>query len=294
LDFTLDPPGMSFYQDVVMNSFIELEKHPMLVDNVLLSKHYPEFHYFDYAKGSVFSGSFALINSLYNLHNATARPSCKSSCVNMMALPKSNGARGIIISPPGYYLAEFDYKSYQIKLLADLIGYTFDSGNIHEELAKTYFHTDIITPEQYEEGKKLTFRYSYGRSLEPPDSPFFKEVYALRDELWAWNAEHGSITSPISGRCLYGITKLTQVLPHLMQCLETERNALILQDIHKHLKGKRSRIILYQYDSFLFEIHSREGTHLIGEIKDILEKDGYQTTISFGYNYHEMNKTIIS
>ena len=291
LDFGLNPSGYDFYNDVVFNSFWMLEKQPIRGDGPEITKYFPKYD--NYLIGS---SSFVMsyLFTSYDLCHSTARPSCNYSGINYMALPKANGARKIISSDPENYLVEFDYKSYQIKLLADLIGYTFDSGNIHRELAKQYFNTDIVTDEQYEEGKKLTFRYSYGRTTEAPDIPFFQQVYTLRDELWSFNEENGFIISPISGRHLFGITKLTQVLPHLMQCLETERNALVLQNIHKFLEGKRSHIILYQYDSFLFDIHYREGTALVGQIKDILEEDGYETTVSFGYNYHEMNKTIIS
>lgn len=283
-DFTLQPDGMDFYSDIVEPNFHQIEQTGVCVNFKEIYKQYPHFKFErSYQEGFLFSQ--------FNLYNLTARPSCKFNGINFMGMNKSDGARKMIV-PMFEYLVEFDYKSYQVKLLADLIEYPF-TGNIHEELAKIYFQTDEITPSMYADAKLMTFQYSYGR-VEASDIEFFKQVYALRDRLWEFAQANGYIISPISGRRLYNITKITQVLPHLMQCIETERNALIIDKLHKFLYNHVTRLILYCYDSFLFDVDSREGMVLLMQIKEILEEDDYQTSMSFGYNYGEMNRTIIS
>ena len=284
LNFTLRPEGFDFYNELVTNSFFRIECEGLATNDSEFDKHYPNFK----KRNSIYS---SLIFSYYNLYNATARPSCNFNSLNFMAMDKGNGCRKAIV-PLFDYFVEFDYKSYQVKLLADLIEYKF-AGNIHEELAKLYFKTDTITPEQYETAKKMTFRYSYGREDEPPDIEFFKQVYELRDKLWEYANIHGYIMSPISGRRLYGISKKTQILPYLMQCVETERNAIILDSLYRLLSRFDTRLVLYCYDSFLFDVKAIEGHGLLEEIKEILEGGGYKTSMVFGYNYDEMTLATI-
>jgi len=55
-------------------------------------------------------------------------------------------------------------------------------------------------------------------------------------------------------------------------------------DIHKLLRGRKTKIVLYTYDSFLFALgDGEEGIEI--EINKIFDKYKLVTKIKEGYNY---------
>ena len=46
---------------------------------------------------------------------------------------------------------------------------------------------------------------------------------------------------------------------YVLQNLETSTNVLILWDIFCLLKGKKTKLVLYTYDSFLLDVAEDEG-----------------------------------
>ena len=70
----------------------------------------------------------------------------------------------------------------------------------------------------------------------------------------------------------------------MLQNIETAINTRILMDIHKLLRGKKTKIVLYTYDSFLFELGDGEdGIEL--EINKVFEKYKLITKTKKGYDY---------
>ena len=56
---------------------------------------------------------------------------------------------------------------------------------------------------------------------------------------------------------------------YMLQNVETSTNVCILMEIHKLLRGKNTKLVLYTYDSFLFDYD--ESENLIEEIKEIFK-----------------------
>ena len=55
------------------------------------------------------------------------------------------------------------------------------------------------------------------------------------------------------------------------------------------LEGYKSKLILYSYDSFLFDFHLDDGLDFIKRVKGIVECKGkYPVKVAKGSNYHEM------
>ncbi len=76
---------------------------------------------------------------------------------------------------------------------------------------------------------------------------------------------------------------------YMIQLLETENNMKVLNDLVPYLKDKKSKLILYSYDSFLFDFKIEDGLGFLTDIKSILEQGGvFPTKTSKGLNYHEM------
>jgi hypothetical protein len=80
---------------------------------------------------------------------------------------------------------------------------------------------------------------------------------------------------------------------YMLQCTETASNVLMLLKIHKLLRGKETKIVLYTYDSFLFQMGENED-YLIKEIKQIFDYYGFSVKAKKGLNYNDMEDFYVS
>jgi hypothetical protein len=276
-----------FYSQIAIPAYQKIEKSGIKINQDILLQHYN-------LKCVEASVKDSIIYSSYNPFTVTGRPSDAFNGVNFSAQKKDTGSREAII-PRHNFLVEFDFSSYHVKLLCELIGYSFEDEDIHTHLGKLYTGKDSITEEEYTESKKLTFRFMYTEKLpeEVENIPFFKKVKEYKHLLWSSYKEKGYIESPISKKQLTGIDSITKLLPYILQSYETERNILILRDLHSLLEGKHTQLIMYNYDSFLFDYSKKDGKRLLTDIQNILEQDNYTISCSYGNNYDEMNKLIL-
>jgi hypothetical protein len=93
---------------------------------------------------------------------------------------------------------------------------------------------------------------------------------------------------PISGY-VFEKDKLEGMYPQKLlnyhnQNLETSNNILILWEIFKILRGKNTKLVLYVYDSFLFDVDKTEKDTL-KQITDIFKKYKLQIKLKKGKNY---------
>ena len=65
--------------------------------------------------------------------------------------------------------------------------------------------------------------------------------------------------------------------------METATNVCILIEIHKLLRGKKTKLVLYTYDSFLFDYDASEN--LKQEIENIFNNKGLQIKVKNGTSY---------
>ena len=140
-----------------------------------------------------------------------------------------------------------------------MVDYDFGDEDIHSAFAKMY-------GVDYQKAKELTFKQLYGGVFEQfKDLEFFKKVQIYVDEMWEKFNKEGYIECPIS-KYRYEKEKLDEMKPqkllnYLLQNLETAMNIRILWDIFKSLKGRKTKLVLYTYDSFLLDF-SKEGSDL--------------------------------
>ena len=78
-----------------------------------------------------------------------------------------------------------------------------------------------------------------------------------------------------------------KLLNYVLQNFETSNNVCILLKIIKLLNNKKTEIIHYVYDSFLFDLDKNEKS-LLGDIKNIFEEKGLQIKISYGKRYDSL------
>ena len=221
------------------------------------------------------------IYTQYNLNTLTTRPSNAFGGTNFSALDKNNGERECFI-PRNSSFIEMDISAYHPTLLANLLDYTFDSSDIHGSFAKMY-------GVDYAKAKEITFKQIYGGIWkEYRELPFFQKVTAYTDKLWDELQYGGEVICPISGhefiKAEMENMNPSKLLNYVLQNLETANNVNILYDIFKILRGKNTKLVLYVYDSFLFDYDNSEPDVML-KILGIFNKYKLQVKTKQGTNY---------
>jgi hypothetical protein len=222
------------------------------------------------------------IYTQYNLNTLTTRPSNVFNHINFSTLNKDNGERSCFI-PRNESFIELDISAYHPTLLASLCGYDFGSDDIHLSFSEMY-------GVDYAKAKEITFKQLYGgiwKEYETLD--FFRQVKKYTDDLWETFNTNGYIKCPISD---YKFIKNDlenmnpqKLLNYVLQNLETANNVLILYEIFKILRGKNTKLVLYVYDSFLFDYDKNEPEVML-KILGIFNKYKLQVKTKKGKNYN--------
>ena len=106
----------------------------------------------------------------------------------------------------------------------------------------------------------------------------------------------GYVTTPL-GRKLSksNLTDMNanKLFNYMLQATETELNMRILSKVMDFLKDKKSKMVLYTYDSYLLDIHSDDFNSL-QNLKILIEGNGFPTKIEIGDRYSEMESIDIN
>ena len=218
----------------------------------------------------------------FNLKTTTTRPSNKFKNVNYAALNKENGCRKSFI-PRNNKFVEIDISAYHPSLAARLIDYTFTTSDIHAHFASLY-------KVDYKKAKELTFKQLYGGVFkEYKGLEFFQKIEKYVGDNWNKFQSDGFIECPVSGY-LYKKENLDNMNPqklfnYVLQNLETSVNCLVLWDMFRILRGYKTKLVLYTYDSFLFDFDEDEED-VLWKIREVFIK--YQLNIKEieGYDYN--------
>ena len=250
---------VDFYNDEFTDTFYQIEKAGLGIilhdmhKNVELSN----------VKHSVNGGT---IYTRYNLYNTTSRPSNAFNGVNFAAL--THEAKKAFI-PQNDIFVEFDYSAYHPRIIAKLVGHKF-KGNPYDEIPK-----------------ELMFQNLYGGiRKEHLDKPFFTKVNAYIIKLWEEYNEKQYITLA-TGRQVHNIDNPTpnKLFNYIIQSWETYNNTLTIAKVHAYLAHKATKLALYTYDAFLFDVSKADGVKCVKDIKNILENNEYMVRAKRGTDY---------
>ena len=273
------------YYDFMLMQLYKIEQSGMYVSKTLYNKHFESNLLCD-----------SLVYTEYNMYTTTGRPSNRFNGINYAALNKEDGCRASFISRfKNGILVQFDYDAYHLRLLADLLDYKFpDNVSVHEHLGKLYFDKNTLTEDEYQESKQISFKLLYGGITKDYLSiDFFAKIKQYTDLLFEKFNDDGYIESPLAGRKLHKkyFTDInpSKLLNYFIQVYETERNLSVISSINELLATNESKLILYTYDSFLFDMNVYDE-NLVRQIKDILEQSNkFPTKLTKGYNYHDVD-----
>lgn len=261
----------------------KLESNKIRVDLDIFKKHYPNSVNYVNKNNFVFS--------YYNLYTSTGRPSNSFGGVNFAAINKIDGSRKSFIPKNNYFLL-FDFDSFHLNLIAKIIGYKFDEKNIHYYLGKYYYKKSSLTLEEYEKSKRTNFIYLYNGVPKKirDDIPFFSKVHTFIYNMWAEINKTGKFKSFLTNRYIYlnqiNEPNAMKVFNYFIQLSEMETGMVFINKLINYLNNKKTDLILYTYDSFLFDYSLLDGSNCIKEISNILNLFSFK--IYFGKNYHDM------
>jgi DNA polymerase I-like protein with 3'-5' exonuclease and polymerase domains len=193
-------------------------------------------------------------------------------------------------------LVEMDFDSYHVRLIAKMIGYELPASSIHDYLGRFYFGVDELTDEQRDESKAITFRLLYGGiDREFLSIPFFAQVNDFVYKIWDKWKRTGCVETPILKRniCREGLQNMTanKLFNYYLQAVETEVSVRKLQQVQEMMVPYTSCMILYTYDSVLFDINYQEARELLPQIKAVLEQGNFPVKTKVGDIYDKI-KTI--
>ena len=261
--------------------YINLPVNKIYNDDIIDNLTYLESSGLRYDKNIVFSE--------YNPYTSTGRPSNRFGGINFAALNKTDGSRKPFQSRfENGMLVEFDYDAYHLRLIGEVVDYKFPEGSVHEHMSKFYGC-------DYQESKNLSFKYLYGRiPIEVVQmNPFFGKVHDYINKIWSEYKQGDFITSNIYNKKIFrknlSDMNRNKVFNYMIQLMETENNMKMLSNLIPFLESYKSKLILYSYDSFLFDFNLDDGVDFLKKIKKIIESNGlFPTKTSKGTNYHEM------
>jgi hypothetical protein len=215
----------------------------------------------------------------YNPYHLTGRPSNRYGGINFSALNKEDGTREVFISK-GAFL-NVDYDAYHLRLISKLIGYELPKTSAHQYFAEQYGSS-------YDESKGITFQLLYGGI---PDEflsiPYFHKTAHFINELWDKSIKSGYIQTPYRRIPLKFIENPNpqKVFNYLLQSVETERNMKVLSEVLDFIDGMDVRLVLYVYDSFLFDFEGKPTKEWMNGLMGIMERGGFPIKVSWGTDY---------
>ena len=202
-----------------------------------------------------------------------------------MGLKHDNGERDCF-EPDNDFFVEMDYDGYHPRLIGDIVDYQFE-GNVHNTLAEIYFKSKEITPEQYKESKTLTFKQIYG-GIDKANlhHPFFRKTQQFIDIIWEEFNKKGEI------KCgSYTIRKKDhpkihsqKLFNYYIQATETETNIRKIKIIQDYLEDKQTKLVLYIYDAFVFDVSKSDGKQTLIDLQNILN-DKFPIKLKSGAHY---------
>jgi hypothetical protein len=257
--------------------FYEIEKNGIKADKTCFINHYKDkLHHPEYNlnKGKLYT--------YYNLYNTTSRPSNTFNNINFAALNKDNGERKCY-KPENDKFIELDFQGYHPRIIGNLVGFDFPKDR------NTYDYLGELLGVSQQDAKELTFKQLYGGVWsEYQDKPFFKEVGVFVDGLWDTFQYGGAVKShnKIFIRDQLEGMNPQKLFNYLIQSQETANNVYMLEKVLDYLKDKKTKIVLYTYDAFLFD-YAKEDGEIFETITQLLQ---YPVSIKQGKTYHGLEK----
>lgn len=274
-ELELPTPTKNWVDDTMIPTLSVIEEYGISVDTEKFFDRYPQ-------------ATKHLINqqiyTQYNPYTVTSRPSNRFGGINFSALNKSDGTREVFIPKQDSIFLQMDYDAYHPRIIGKLIHYPLPDSSVHQWLADQYGVS-------YDEAKGITFQLLYGGIPEEfDDIPYYKRVREFIDRLWEFGKERGYISTLNRNIPLNSIEGVNpqKLFNYLLQATETELNIAIIQRVLDFIKDTKIELVLYTYDSFLFNYPLETPKEDAKKLKEIVESGGFPIKANWGTDYSKV------
>ena len=178
-------------------------------------------------------------------------------------------------------------------MIGDLIDYKLPESSVHTYLGKQYFGKEELSEEEYNQSKTISFRLLYGGvDKDFAKIPYFGKVREYTYKLWDIFQEQGYIETVLLKRKLFK-TAMTDMNPsklfnYYLQSMETEYNMSMINKINALLGPYETKLVLYTYDSLLFDFAIKDGKQLILDIKETMTDKKFPVKIKAGKTMQDL------
>ena len=124
------------------------------------------------------------------------------------------------------------------------------------------------------------------------ENPFFNKVNSYIKELWKVYKGSEFVESYIYNRRMYKKNlqdmNPSKLFNYYLQSMETEYNMAMINEVNALLGPYDTKLILYTYDSLLFDFNIKDGKQLILDIKKTMTNDKFPVKIKAGKTMQDM------
>lgn len=219
-----------------------------------------------------------LVHSQYNLYTNTGRPSNHFDGINYAALNKEDGVRNCFVSRHGNdgMMILMDYSAFHPRIICNLVNFPISiDQDLYKYLGEMYFHRE---PTEYdmEEIKRITMRQLYGGVEEKYESiNYFGGLKTFMNDYWEKFQKNGYIFTPIYHRLITSDhmkdANPNKLFNYILQSTESEIALTSTNLMNKYLRCKKTKAVLYTYDSLLFDFNKEDGIDTIKELMKIMK-----------------------
>ena len=276
--------------NIIIPTLSFLEKTGVYVDPNIFYKHYNQY-----------PNKNNIVYTKYNLYTSTGRPSNSFNGINYAAVSNSDGSRQSFISRHGKdgCMIMIDYTAFHPHIICYLTKYFLKEGtDVYNYLAKLYFQVDNPTDEQVKQAKIITFRQLYG-GIEDKYAhiKYLSNLKSYIYKQWEFFKLHKYIETPLFKRKITE-SHIIDPTPHklfnyILQSVEGEIAISQIKLAMEYLSNKKSKCVLYTYDSILIDFHNNDGESTIGDLGKIISIDNkFPVKIYRGNSYESLSQII--
>jgi hypothetical protein len=252
---------------IILDALIELESNGIYVNKDCFEKHF-----------DAFINPNGIVYSQYNIYTSTGRPSNHFNGVNYAALNKDNGARSCFTSRYGTdgTMVLIDYSAFHPRLICNLVDFPMSIDvDIYKYLGELYFHREVNEYDM-EEIKSITMRQLYGGVENKYESiKYFSNLKQFIDRYWQEFIKQGYIRTPLFRRIISNVhlkdANPNKLFNYILQATETEVALNVVGVVNTYLQSKKTKAVLYTYDSLLFDFYKGDGKETLDGIIYIMK-----------------------
>jgi hypothetical protein len=272
---------------IIIGALSELESNGIYVNKECFKNHFD---------ANVNPNGF--VYSQYNVYTSTGRPSNHFDGVNYAALNKDNGVRDCFSSRYGSdgVMVLIDYSAFHPRIICNLVDFPMPiDQDIYKYLGEIYFHRKVGEYDM-EEIKSITMRQLYGGVEEKyEDIKYFKNLKEFVDKYWQEFKQNGCIHTPLFKRVITNEhlkdANPNKLFNYILQATETEVAMTAVDLVNKYLRDKKTKAILYTYDSLLFDFYKGDGKEVLETIMHIMKMgDKLPIKVYMGQSYHSITQ----